>query len=103
MNDKTSPITASVRSSIVIDRPIQAVWACIFEFPKWAPTIERADLLSGEWDREGCLMLLTKKDWVGLQPFYSELIRCRPYEQQVYHNRTKDGDQLNGFVDLTFS
>src|SRR5262249_2867973 len=79
------------------------VWGCAFEFPKWAPTIANAELISGEWDQEGCVMLLTKKDWVGLRPFYSEFIKSEPYRRQVYHNATKDGDQTNGFVELTFT
>jgi hypothetical protein len=103
MSETPVEITASVRSEILIDRSVITVWGSIFEFPKWAPTIQKAELLSGEWDKEGCRMLITKKDWVGLRPFYSELIKSRPYDQQVYRNVTKDGAQLDGFVDLGFS
>lgn len=102
MSERTL-ITFSVTSEIVIDRPLKHVWACAFQFPKWAPTIAGAELLKGEWDQEGCLMLLTKKDWVGLKPFYSEYISCIPYRRQVYHNWTKDADQVDGFVELRFS
>ena len=103
MMEQTEGITSSVRSEIIIDRPVKAVWAAVFEFPNWAPTVAKAELICGGWDVEGCVMLLTKHEWVGLQPFFSELIRAVPFHQQVYHNRTRNGNQLNGFVDLTFN
>lgn len=95
-------VFGSLRGSILMDCPVEHAWKCAFEFPKWAPTIKGAELISGAWDQEGGVVLITKHDWVGLDPFCSANLKLRPYAQQVYRLDSRKGDQLHGFVDISF-
>jgi len=90
-------MTSSLRGDILIDCPAQHVWKCILEYPNWAPTVKSAELLSGEWDQEGGVALITKRDSAS---FFSMNLKMRPYKQIVRKIDTKNGD-LQGFLDIS--
>jgi len=96
-----STVTGSLRADIWINCPSPHVWNCVLEFPKWAPTIKAGELISGGWDKEGGVVLITKEDGLGVDPFFSTNLKMRPHSQMVYKIDTKDGDQQHGFVDIT--
>lgn len=96
-------ISASIRNEILINREIEVVWDCIFEFPKWSPAVGKAELISGEWREEGRVLLITKKESAGMDPFFLETIKLDPCKQLVNKVDSKDGGQANGFVDISLA
>jgi len=82
--------SASARGEIMIDRPVQDVWEWLLKFPPHAPTVKTAELVSGEWDKQGRVLLITKKH--AMAPFYLKCIKMDPCKQLVNKIDTKDND-----------
>ncbi len=95
-------LTCATRGSVTINCPVEFVWQVFIDFPKWSVTVKKAELVKGEWDKEGGVVLVTKQDDVGLQPMLIENLRVKPHTQLVYKVDSKDGDQVRGFLDVTF-
>ena len=98
-------ISTSVRGDILIDAPFEDVWRSIFEFQQWAPTVGHAELISGEWDKQGRVILITKKGESGMAPFYLETIKINHGRQIVNKIDTKEKSdpQCHGYVDISLS
>jgi len=92
-------ISVSSRGEIFIDRRIEDVWRSVtLEVSRWAPTVEKAELVSGEWDKQGRVIMITKKEGLDIDPFYLEAVRMDPCKQLV---NKFDTDQVYGFNDIS--
>jgi uncharacterized protein YndB with AHSA1/START domain len=104
MNVKPNTLfTCATRGSVTINCPVEHVWhVFVVDFPKWSVSVKSAELLKGEWDREGGVVRVTKYESVGLSPMILENLRVKPYTQIVYKADSEQGDEVHGFLDVTF-
>lgn len=102
-------VSLAVRTHILIDSPVEDVWQAILDFPKRAPTVNQVELLSGEWDKQGRVLLITKKEEVGMDPFILEAIVMEPCKWLVHKIDTKEKekpgekDMVSAYNDFTLS
>ena len=95
-------VNFSIRAEVEINKSVGCVWENLMEFSKLAPMVDKTELVEGDWDKVGRKLLITKKN-KGMRPYYLELIKLVPFKQTVQKTYTKDGNQHNGFLDISLT